>query len=250
MADDDIAIARHPSFRARVDVPHRIPRLHRHLLPAEPPAGHFGPIGQGDHARRRSQGGSGHERERRHQRTPTPRRPPKRQTTKPEDGQAEADPTKAMTTAEPPADAGLSPLVRKKINKLLTQRQGTARRTSRAGNSRALRPAAEIGAQLRQFRAAKTTCPATTSRQVLTAMAALRRGDYAGVLRRRRQADAHRPRNISVTPSLPTCVRRVQQGQMTEATATAVRAPAHGSAAVPKSPVRLSSRPMPSERRP
>jgi hypothetical protein len=133
---------------------------------------------------------------------------------KAEDGQAEAEPDDGDDDdAEPDAHAA-SPVIRKKINKLLKQRRELRETVNQL---QTLRQPAEIGSQLEGF-AQQNDLSADDIVKGLGIMAALRRGDwqafYDGIAKPMRQAQEY------LGHAIPADLRQqVAQGQMTEATA-------------------------------
>ena len=131
----------------------------------------------------------------------------------PEEGTTETD-TEEDDEAEPPADAS-TPMIRKKINKLLkkyhTQKKEFAAATQEL---EALRPQAEIGVQMQTF-AQQNDLSANDVAMLMQAGACLRRGDFKGfyeiVSKPVRQAQEY------LGIALPKEAREaVQKGQMSE----------------------------------
>jgi len=125
---------------------------------------------------------------------------------KPDDGQAEAESESDDDDSEPPAEAA-SPLIRKKINKLLKQR-----RELRSENAQ-LKPVAEIGSQLETF--AKTNDLSGDDIATALKIAAARRAGHQAFYEA--IAPYVRESQEYLGIALPQEVRQmVQSGQMTE----------------------------------
>jgi hypothetical protein len=132
----------------------------------------------------------------------------------PKDGQADASPDDVdVDDSELPAEVANS-LTRKKFNKLLKERRELKQIVQQW---EAVRPTAEIGAQLENF-ARQHDLAGDDIVKGLSAMAALRRGDYAAFYEE--VAPFVRKAQEYLGLALPAGIRQqVQQGQMTEAAA-------------------------------
>lgn len=128
----------------------------------------------------------------------------------PADGQAEADPD---DDKEPPAEAA-SPVIRKKISKLLKQRRELRQQVEQLAT---LRRPAEVGQQLENY-AVANDLSAEDITGILQIAAHLRHGDYAEFYKA--VAPYVRTAQEYLGHAIPKDLReRVQKGEMTEATA-------------------------------